>query len=328
MGLFDQLSEKYGYYLSSKLFIYEVALVCPGINPGLWMSLYANLSRNQTSFVIIFIGHVRPNFTLPENMIYIFSEMGPAPCGDIGYQFIFDHNLAQYTLWLADDQHFDNSFLDDLILNYKKHKLNYPNRVVGMSPVSRARDHANGKINGPDCMGWPNDGKWGKHGVTICANLFMSIEDSKLLGGADKRFLGLDSHIDRGLRVYSHCGGVLLILSEADCKPTQELPGHSVMSARTGRADRALLRGLYQYTRLDSSTGDWLLGCYDVARDSESYGDLKSGEIFWTEKHGGHYGENYFSKQRWEIKRTSALEPYTRDDLIFEKPDLSHTRIK
>jgi hypothetical protein len=316
MGLFDQLTEKYNYSgLSSN---YDIAIVCPGINPDLWQALHANLSSNEATFLLIFIGHVRPSFTLPENMVHIFSEMGPCPCGDIGHQFVFDNNLADHVLWMADDQHFDKSFLDDLLSNYTKHKLDYPDRPLGMSPVSRARDLAGGQMNGPDCMGWPHDGKWGKHGLTICANLFMSIEDAKALGGADKRFKGLDSHIDRELRVYSDLKGILIVLSEEDCKPTQEYEGFSKMSMRTGKGDRILLVQLFCYKRLDNSTGEWQLGCYDVA---------KNDEVFWTEKRGGHHGVNYFSKQRWTLGRTSGVQAYTREELKFEEPNISHTRI-
>ena len=322
MGFFNNLSKKHNYvrthFHASSSYRFDVAIVCPAINPKLWGSLHQNFASNKLNFVLILIGHVRPSGPLPDNVVYIFSEMGPVPCGDIGYQYVFDNNLAPYIIWAADDQYFDGSFLDDLVRNYKSLKREYPNRVICVSPVSRAR------CGGCDCMGWPSDGQWGYHGVTIGANICLSIEDAKLLGGGDRRFMGLDSHIDRQLRVYSELGGIILILNESDCKSTREKEGYSQMSSKTGRHDRQLLGNLYpkeNYQKLSGKEdGPFLEACYGVTKtpaDDEIYFSKKTG----PRNTPGTNGVNIFSKQRWVIKRRESPQLYSREELKFQEPD-------
>ena len=292
MGFYDQLVKKYDYTSS---FQYDVAIVCPAINPKLWLKLHENLSSNEANFILILIGHVRPGYQLPNNMIYIFSEMGPVPCGDIGYQYVFDNNLAPYIIWAADDNEFHQTFLDDLLKNYKTLKSQYPNRKICVSPLSHSKG---GRY---DFHGW----SWGGgRGVVLGAHICLSTEDAKLLGGGDKRFRGLDSHIDRQMRFYSELGGIIIVLDENVCKSTREKAGYSQMLSKTGKHDRKLLQQLYRFERLPDLEG-------------------KKNEIYFCQSKRGGDRPN-FIKQRWMISHTSQPQLYSREELKFEEPSLMH----
>ena len=137
MGLFNELQRKYSY---GPNYAYEIAVVCPAISPQFWLEMCTTFSTlNKSEFILIFVGHVRPDFPLPDGAIYIYSEMGCVPCIDIGYQYIFDNNLAPFITFVGDDLLFDTKpFLDNILDSYKKNKLDYPDRPMAVSNLSQA----------------------------------------------------------------------------------------------------------------------------------------------------------------------------------------------
>lgn len=60
-----------------------ISLFGPSIRPELWMRLYRSLSSNAVPFEIIFVGNRLPDFSLPNNIHFIYSEVKPAQCAEI-----------------------------------------------------------------------------------------------------------------------------------------------------------------------------------------------------------------------------------------------------
>ena len=137
MGFFQQLADKYDYREICN-FKYDIAIVCPAIYPQKWLGLHSNLSTNKLNFILVCIGHVRPNFPLPDNVVYIYSQMNVIQCADIGHHYVFRDNLAPYITFIADDQQFDPSFLDNLVKSYEDAKIQHPQdaRSLGFSDMS------------------------------------------------------------------------------------------------------------------------------------------------------------------------------------------------
>lgn len=294
---------------------YDIAIVCPGIKPWFWLSLHEQfVNQNKANFIIIFIGHIRPDFDMPDHTIHIYSEMGLVPCVDIGYEYIFDHNLAPYTAFIGDDLLFDRSpFLDQLILSYEKYKPEYPDRSLAISNLSE-----NGG-GGYDLMGWNTYDDWGRSrltGVTLGGTWLLTIDDAKKLGGGCKSFAGCYQHVDKQLRFYSELNGIIMVLNEDEIASTREIHNehnnhrHS-NSNKTGQVDSRNIRSLYTFTKLS-----------DNGHGEEKY------EVFFTTRTPGREGINHFEKQRWKVERTRPILSYSKSELIYEEPNTSHLSTK
>ena len=85
---------------SSKI---NVAIFASAIRTNLWKRLYDRLSAtNNCTFKLFFCGHIRPNFEMPSNFVYIYSTMNAAPCVEIAYRHAMKEN-SDYIMNLTDD---------------------------------------------------------------------------------------------------------------------------------------------------------------------------------------------------------------------------------
>jgi len=92
-----------------------VSIYMKANRPFLWEGLYNSLlSSNKIPFEVIFVGDVPPEFTLPENMIYINSPTKPVQCAEIGFRAC----KGEFCFYAADDLEFSPGCLDLLLEKY------------------------------------------------------------------------------------------------------------------------------------------------------------------------------------------------------------------
>ena len=95
----------------------KIGLYCSAIRPHLWMNLYNNLKNtNKSEFEIMFVGNVIPEFELPPNMKFIYSNVKPAQCWYIAATRVD----GDYLINVADDLLFSDGALDDILRTFKK----------------------------------------------------------------------------------------------------------------------------------------------------------------------------------------------------------------
>ena len=94
----------------------ELALYGASNRPENWLWFYDNVKDNTTDFEIVFVGDVRPTFTLPDRMRFIYSEVKPAQCHHIA---IMESN-AEFCMQACDDVWFSPQALDIAYGAYKK----------------------------------------------------------------------------------------------------------------------------------------------------------------------------------------------------------------
>ena len=300
---------------------FDIAVVCPAIKPHFWIELIEDLrKKNKANFLVIFVGHVRPDFQMPDHSVFIYTEtgteLGPGrgcvPCVDIGYNYVFDNNLAPYITFIGDDLLFQSPFFDELLATYKKYKLDYPDRPMAVSNLSQAPG------GGYDLMGWCPNNNFSRtrlSGITLGGTWLLSLEDARALGGGCKKITGCYQHVDKQLRFYSYMNGIIVVLPEDEIRSTMERNSShgnvNTLSEQTGVVDQNTIIDIYSYTKLDPDT----LG-------EEKY------EIFFTTRTPGRLeGINSFKKQRWKIDR-KPLDLWKREELVYEDPDKSHLSVK
>jgi len=70
--------------------------------PENWLTFYERLGVNDVTFEVIFVGPNSPNYVLPNNLIYIKSNVKPAQCFEIGAR----RASGSLLMWTADDSLF------------------------------------------------------------------------------------------------------------------------------------------------------------------------------------------------------------------------------
>ena len=185
---------------------FEFAIIAPAIKTHLWQSLHEGLSSSSVKFHMVFCGHVKPDFELPENFTFIFSKKGPVHCAEIARRFSIENVDSKYTMFIADDFTFDSGFLDSAAMQYKKAARDNPGRDVMIAPPHQqggcGKDY---KISGP-LVGFP----------------IMTSKISKKLGSIDKRLKGVLWDQDMLFRFYSK-NGIMVPIPTSSCPTVKEL---------------------------------------------------------------------------------------------------------
>ncbi len=81
------------------------------IRPQNWLPLYKCLNTASVPFEIIFVGPIEPDFTMPDNMKYICTDVKPAQCWYIGAESA----TGKYIINISDDFVFGDCALDYLV---------------------------------------------------------------------------------------------------------------------------------------------------------------------------------------------------------------------
>lgn len=106
-----------------------ISLICSAIRTKLWLRFYERLADNETPFEIVFIGPKKPDFQLPENFKYIYSDVKPEQCLEAASRMA----EGEYLLPAPDDVQYSDHALDRLLDAFLKAK----NDLIVVSMINR-----------------------------------------------------------------------------------------------------------------------------------------------------------------------------------------------
>jgi hypothetical protein len=182
----------------------KISLIASAARPENWMGLYESIGENDVEFEIVFVGPNAPKEILPDNFIYIKSNVKPAQCWEIAAR----HARGELIMYICDDMLFTSERpLDEVCRVYDV--ADDENAIVSLNfdlpdGWNRfiSRDYDSPMV--PSCG-------------TISARLWNEI------GGLDKNFIALGWDHDLIFRVLNRGGKVHL--SDAYIGEEIELPG-------------------------------------------------------------------------------------------------------
>lgn len=176
----------------------KVSLFGPSIRPFLWNKLYKSLSYNDIDFEIIFVGHVKPDFKLPENFKFIYAKVKPSQCSEIAFR----ETTGNYVMYMSDDYSFTKNYLDKCYEAFIKEKNE--NIVVSGRFISKKRKFTKGNYH-------LVDGDFNTPIIPIFG--FYNKKIRKELGSIDSNFIGACWQLDIALRLYEK-GGYLIFVDD------------------------------------------------------------------------------------------------------------------
>ena len=251
----------------------KVFLVAPAIKTQFWKEFYKNVMQNDCKIQIIFVGHEWPNFRLPSNFHYLYSNSSPVECAKLAYEKAYeladDDDFIQNT---ADDCLYSKNHFDDLIVAYKKQELIYPDTPILCGPTSYDGDTANlmALFAAVDCTdpvhiarrkeaceragGTEDDLGCGLEGPALPTGNFSTIKTSKLLGDINTLYQAIYWDCDLAMMCHS-LGGKVVIFDKEEVKPVIERQkSNSTLYSRFGSKDFSLLNNLWDVRSHDGKT--------------------------------------------------------------------------
>jgi len=170
-----------------------ISLFGAGIYTEKWMRLYESLASNEVSFEIILVGHRAPEFVLPENFHFIYSEVKPAQCAEIASRY----TVGEFIMNTTDDIVFSEHALDKMVemhRNYDCEKIMISCRYV---------------LDGKDLTDEAAYFWWGiPQSPRMPAGGLIRKSMWTQLGGIDQRFTALCWDLDIAMRLYEIGGAV------------------------------------------------------------------------------------------------------------------------
>jgi len=218
----------------------KVAIVAPAIKTFFWKEFYDNLTKNDCKFEIIFVGHQTPNFTLPDNFHFIYSDKSPTHCASIAYSKAYETD-CHYIQNVADDCLYQNNHFDKLIAAYEEQRRHdgdflvcgpqsYNGNVKNVMALFPDIDHRDVQSRKNACI---RAGGTEKHlgcrseGPLLPTGNFSTIETSKKIGDIDLNFKALYWDCDLVMKLHSMNGKVAIFDSN---KVSSVIERHNSMS--------------------------------------------------------------------------------------------------
>jgi len=264
-----------------------VAVVAPAIKIQFWKEIYMTLSKGKVPFHLVFVGHVRPSFNLPPNFTYIHCSSGAGMCIEIGYRYVYENlKNAKFVVNIADDLILSEMFLEELIFFYNLQQSKYPDRLVVVGPICLMQ-------SGEENLMAIHDG-----GPTLLTPAFTTIENSRKIGGVDKRFSGIYWDCDRALRVHQK-EGMVIFASCDEMTPVVEREHNPGLYVRYSHVDRPFLDSLWEYTS-DSSKNT---ACGSYSKYDPEY-EAKYGRK-----------RNELTYKKLAVQRKDEVQEYTNEEL-------------
>jgi len=224
----------------------EVSIFASAVRTQLWMAWVEGIrATNAVEFEVVFVGNNRPEYTLPDNFRFIYSEAKPAAC----FEMAARASRGEALLQAADDVVYSSGAVD---LMYAAWKDASPQilgiRTDGDCPmVFMASCHY--YIDDVDMTAYQN--LLGQPSETfpllpVCG--MYSRELYHRLGGADRRFNGMQWELDMYMRMWAH--GVKTVFVEGGrCTEHVAVQGQTPTGMRLGNRywehDRATILSLY-----------------------------------------------------------------------------------
>jgi hypothetical protein len=210
-----------------------ISLFGSAVHPELWMRMYNSLSSNAIPFEIIFVGNNRPKFKLPDNCHFIYSEVKPPQCFEIGIRYATNDLIMPF----VDDLVFSEHALDNLYKEFKK--LNDDKVILSCRYVLEGKDIA-------EEVGhyWADD----FNSPTMPLAGLMKREMWKQIGGVDRRFTAMFWDLDLAMRVYE-IGGRVVLSKNVFAEEMHPQKGFSKFSKKIPRVLKNILRLFPKFRR-------------------------------------------------------------------------------
>ena len=173
----------------------KVSIIGTAVRTNLWQESSKTLNITSAPFEVVFVGNKTPNFQLPPNFRFIYSEVKPVQCLEIAAR----KARGEYLLVAADDCILSKGAIDILYKQFKE----FNNQKAVLSgkwfkngkAVDIVKHHyVIGDVNSPI--------------LAVCT--FLKRELWFDLGGLDCRFITSCADSDLVMRAYEHGGTVVL----------------------------------------------------------------------------------------------------------------------
>ena len=168
---------------------YKISLVASAIRPQVWQSFFNSLKGNKYPIEVVFVGDVKPTFSLPDFVKYIYSTTKPSQCYEIGFR----NATGELVGWTADDAIYNYQQPNNLDILYDFYKkFGKREIVVGQRPIEDQRDvYKNHRFFGKQ-----------EHTPYMLPFGFMDRKLFHELGGYDIDFIAGQAENDMVMRVF------------------------------------------------------------------------------------------------------------------------------
>jgi len=170
-----------------------ISLILPSVYPSSWMTIYRDLNAmNKIKFEIIAIGPVMPDFELPDNFRYYYSEVKIPQCIEAGIRL----SEGEYIVVISDDSEFRPNFLNNLDKNIQENDMDKTFFVI------QAARHWKPKIGS---LYYKSRHKNIPEKDRVYIGLYNCYKKSVVqeMGGLDRRFIITLWNCDLNLRYYA-----------------------------------------------------------------------------------------------------------------------------
>ncbi len=264
----------------------KTAIIAPAIKTKFWKDIYLTLSRGNIDFHLVVVGHVRPDFVLPPNFTHIYCELPAAACVEVAYRYVYKHlKDTDYIVNIADDLQLSENFVEELVSFYNQQKERYNTDLLLVGPTCLMR-------SGEENLMATHDG-----GPSLLAPAFTTIENSKKIGGVDKRFQGIYWDCDRALRTHA-LGGKVIFAGVDEITPVSEKEHNPGLYVKYKHVDRKLLDDIWHY-----ADGSDEIVCATLTKQDTNY------EARYRRK------RNELIIKKMSLKRKGEVIPFTDKEL-------------
>ncbi len=173
----------------------------PAIRTERWPSLYKNICEgNDIEIEIVFCGNVKPDFNLPKNFIFIYSEVKPSQCAQIALKY----TNSEIVSLIGDDCVFSKNYFDNLYEAYiKNSSFIYGGAFKRNNIFYAKRDYM--------LLDEISDSPFFPLSPLLCKKEIMS------LGGIDKNFIAVMWHEDLLMRLITNFNKKCKIIDKSVC---------------------------------------------------------------------------------------------------------------
>ena len=179
----------------------KISLFGPAIRTDRWLNLYTNISRNnKIELEFIFCGNIEPNFKLPKNFFFIYSEVKPSQCAQIA----LNETNCDLVALIADDIVYSDNFFDNLYNSYVK---NNEYIIGGAFKRNNIFFKKEDYMLSRDIHGSP----------LFPLSPLLQKDEVQSLGGIDKNFIAIMWHEDLLMRLITKFNKKVKILDESFC---------------------------------------------------------------------------------------------------------------
>ncbi len=217
-----------------------VAIIGAAIRTERWMDTFNFLKdTNKTPFIMIFCGHVRPDYETPDNFFYVHSNLNAVACNDIALRLAHEIPQVKYVMNIADDCLWPNKVLDTIVAEHEAD----PKEDVMIAPGFWGDVNANeaGELTNTYHVHDPDSP------TLVVAGMAKKTTSIKI-GPSDRRFKGQYWDCDRSMRLHE-IGGDVRTISDLAVREIEPWNGSHILGPSCYNHDRPLLDWLWTTNR-------------------------------------------------------------------------------